>query len=107
MPAHSTGICFPPSAPFVNIIFISSIPAFLRRSYGRTIEPSIRKFLRSSPMHTLYLYQPDLQRIDEVMDIVELLCGEATFQGFELLRHDYLDQEERLVGTGFTNVAQH
>ena len=54
---------------------------------------------RSSPI--LRTYQPNLQRIDEVMDIVELLCGEATFQGFDLLRQDYLDQE-RLVGGGFS-----
>jgi len=46
-----------------------------------------------------------ISRIDEVMDM--LLCGEATFQGFELLQQDYLNDEERLVGSEFTNVSQH
>jgi hypothetical protein len=99
LPAHSTGICCSPTAPFVNIIFI---PSILPHSDGRTLEFNIRKFLPSNLIFRIH--QPDLQRIDEVMDIVELLCGEATFQGYELLRQDYLDQEERSIGSGFTDV---
>jgi hypothetical protein len=48
-----------------------------------------------------------LQRIDEMIDVVELLCGEATFQGYELLQRDYLDQEERAIGVGFADAPQH
>jgi len=48
----------------------------------------------------------DLQRIDEMIDVVELLCGEATFQGYELLQRDYLDQE-RMIGVGFADAPQH
>ncbi|KIM39011.1 hypothetical protein M413DRAFT_447369 [Hebeloma cylindrosporum] len=48
-----------------------------------------------------------ISRIDEMVDIVESLCGAATFQGFELLRQDYLDQEERSIGAGFTNAPRH
>jgi len=65
----------------------------------------MRQFLRSNLI--LCTHQSALQRIDEMMDIVELLCGEATFQGFELLRQDYLDQEEKTLGAGFTNAPQH
>jgi hypothetical protein len=39
-----------------------------------------------------------LQRIDEMADIVRILCGEATFQGYESLQQDYLDREERNIG---------
>lgn len=39
------------------------------------------------------------QRIDEMSDIVRILCGQATFQGFEALQQDYLDQEERNLGS--------
>lgn len=47
-----------------------------------------------------------LQRIDEMIDVVELLCGEATFQGYELLQQDYLDQEEKAIGVGFSDAPQ-
>ncbi|KIM39015.1 hypothetical protein M413DRAFT_447379 [Hebeloma cylindrosporum] len=48
-----------------------------------------------------------ISRIDEMIDVVELLCGEATFQGYELLQRDYLDQEERAIGVGFGDAPQH
>lgn len=32
-------------------------------------------------------------------DIVRTLCGEATFQGYEALQQDYLDREEKCIGT--------
>ena len=85
----------------LNIIFISFIPSlsFSVAMVALSSLISVSSLRRSSPI--LSTYQPDLQRIDEVMDIVELLCGEATFQGFDLVQQDYLDQEERLVGGGF------
>ena len=46
-----------------------------------------------------------LQRVDEVIDIVELLCGEATFQGYELLQRDY-DREERAIGVAFSDTPR-
>ncbi|KAF8972501.1 hypothetical protein BDZ97DRAFT_1649682 [Flammula alnicola] len=42
-----------------------------------------------------------ISRIDEMIDIVRKLCGEATFRGYESLQRDYLDREERAVGSRF------
>jgi len=47
-----------------------------------------------------------ISRIDEMINIIELLCGEASFQGYELLQHDYLDREERAIGVGFADGRQ-
>lgn len=101
MPIHSTGIGF-------IIHSICTYPAQpdtpLPCSYGRTLKPNIGKFLLSS--RRLFTYPFDLQRIDEMIDIVELLCGEASFQGYELLRQDYLDREERALGVAFADAQR-
>jgi len=47
-----------------------------------------------------------ISRIDEMIDIIELLCGEASFQGYQLLQQDYLDREERAIGVRFTDARQ-
>ncbi|KAF9560292.1 hypothetical protein CPC08DRAFT_708223 [Agrocybe pediades] len=39
-----------------------------------------------------------ISRVDETIDLVRNLCGEATFRGYELLQQDYLDREERAIG---------
>lgn len=41
-----------------------------------------------------------IARVDEMIDIVGTLCGQATFRGYETLQQDYLDREERAIGGG-------
>ena len=43
------------------------------------------------------------QLIDQMADIVRILCGEATFKGYEDLCRDYLDEEEKAYGGGFAS----
>lgn len=51
------------------------------------------------PFHFASIINFCKQRIDEMADIVRTLCGEATFQGYEALQQDYLDREEKCIGT--------
>jgi len=88
-------ICFTPSAPLVNVIFILSILIAI-------ITLSSLISVSSLAGSGSALIDLALQRIDEMIDIVELLCGEATFQGYELLQRDY-DLEERAIGVAFSD----
>ncbi|PPQ95766.1 hypothetical protein CVT26_015853 [Gymnopilus dilepis] len=45
-----------------------------------------------------------ISRIDEMVDIVSTLCGQATFRGYENLQRDYMDREERALGGGLVVV---
>ncbi|KAF8798312.1 hypothetical protein BYT27DRAFT_7177807 [Phlegmacium glaucopus] len=44
-----------------------------------------------------------ITRIDEVAGIVRILCGEASFRGYENLQRDYLDREEKTHGGGLAS----
>ena len=39
-----------------------------------------------------------------MVDIVSILCGQATFRGYENLQRDYMDREERALGGGLAVV---
>jgi len=45
-----------------------------------------------------------ITRIDEMVDIVSTLCGQATFKGYDTLQRDYMDREEKALGGGFMAV---
>ncbi|KJA27441.1 hypothetical protein HYPSUDRAFT_131287 [Hypholoma sublateritium FD-334 SS-4] len=51
---------------------------------------------------TIVAFSSLVTRIDEMADIVRTLCGEATFRGYEALQQDYLDREEKCIGTPAT-----
>ncbi len=40
-------------------------------------------------------------------DIVRELCGEASFKGYEMFRRDYLDREERTIGSASFRFSGH
>ena len=85
----------------MNVVFIlSTLPIAIVALSSLIFVSSFVAVSRST------LIDLSLQRIDEMIDVVELLCGEATFQGYEMLQQDYLDQEERAIGIGFTRAPR-
>ncbi|KDR68787.1 hypothetical protein GALMADRAFT_78068 [Galerina marginata CBS 339.88] len=42
-----------------------------------------------------------ISRVDEMIDIIQTLCGQATFRGYDALQRDYLDREEKAAGGGY------
>jgi len=58
------------------------------------------------PVHStaVIAFSSIIKRIDEIADVVRILCGEATFRGYENLQRDYLDREEKVYGSGFVKI---
>ncbi|KAF8907694.1 hypothetical protein CPB84DRAFT_1768565 [Gymnopilus junonius] len=46
-----------------------------------------------------------IARVDEMVDIVCTLCGQATFRGYDTLQRHYMDREEKAFGGGFSRVG--
>ena len=75
------------------------IPACNLAIVGLSSIINVRLFFSPHPLNAgLNCYK---QRIDEITDIVQTLCDEATFRGYESLHRDYIGREEKDCGTGF------